>query len=171
MISNRTISYIGLWALIMPWLGFSWGTKTMLFSLTGALLLFIGNRHYNNNNKKNNHVKNASSIKNEDNQYSEQIDASLDNPIIEVISANISTMLNESPSTDFKKEDPINFENQKSSQMHDMSISKTRTRRKIESKDSFKKIKIQSENQSYENHVDYTDTQEEETVKRFSEID
>lgn len=164
MISNRTISYIGLWALIMPWLGFSWGTKTMLFSLTGALLLFIGNRHYNNNNKKNTHNKNVSSTNNE------QIDASLDNPIIEVISANISTMLNESPSIDFKKEDSMNLENQKSSQMHDMAISKTRTRRKIESKDSFKKIKVQPEIQSYENNVDYVDTQEE-TVKRFSEID
>jgi hypothetical protein len=52
MASRRTISYIGLWALIMPWLGFSWGTKTILFSLTGILLLFIGNRHYNSENKK-----------------------------------------------------------------------------------------------------------------------
>jgi hypothetical protein len=53
MASRRTISYIGLWALIMPWLGFSWGTKTVLFSLTGVLLLFIGNRHYNSEKKKN----------------------------------------------------------------------------------------------------------------------
>ncbi len=46
MKSRRTISYIGLWALIMPWLGFSWETKTVLFSLTGLMLLFIGNRYY-----------------------------------------------------------------------------------------------------------------------------
>jgi len=52
MASKRTISYIGLWALIIPWLGFSWQTKTVLFSLTGAILLVIGNRHYNNEKKK-----------------------------------------------------------------------------------------------------------------------
>ncbi len=52
MASKRTISYIGLWALIIPWLGFSWQTKTVLFSLTGAILLVIGNRQYNNEKKK-----------------------------------------------------------------------------------------------------------------------
>lgn len=52
MASRRTISYIGLWALIMPWLGFSWGTKTVLFSLTGILLLVIGNRHYHSGKSK-----------------------------------------------------------------------------------------------------------------------
>lgn len=51
MTSKRTISYIGLWALIMPWLGFSWETKTILFSLTGILLLIIGNRQYYNEKK------------------------------------------------------------------------------------------------------------------------
>lgn len=51
MTSKRTISYIGLWALIMPWLGFSWETKTVLFSLTGILLLIIGNRQYINQKK------------------------------------------------------------------------------------------------------------------------
>ncbi len=52
MASRRTISYIGLWALIVPWLGFTWETKTILFSLTGLVLLFIGNKHYNNEKKK-----------------------------------------------------------------------------------------------------------------------
>lgn len=51
MTSKRTISYIGLWALIMPWLGFTWETKTVLFSLTGILLLIIGNRQYINQKK------------------------------------------------------------------------------------------------------------------------
>ena len=46
MISRRTISFIGLWAILLPWLGFSWSTKTVLFSLTGLILLYIGNRHY-----------------------------------------------------------------------------------------------------------------------------
>lgn len=59
MASRRTISYIGLWALIMPWLGFSWGTKTILFSLTGILLLVIGNRHYNSEKKKSTTTKPA----------------------------------------------------------------------------------------------------------------
>lgn len=36
----------------MPWLGFSWQTKTVLFSLTGVVLLIIGNRQYNNEKKK-----------------------------------------------------------------------------------------------------------------------
>ncbi len=52
MKSKRTISYIGLWALIMPWLGFTWETKTVLFSLTGIILLIIGNRQYHNEKKK-----------------------------------------------------------------------------------------------------------------------
>lgn len=50
--SRRTISYIGLWALIMPWLGFSWETKTVLFSLTGIVLLIVGNRQYHNEKKR-----------------------------------------------------------------------------------------------------------------------
>jgi len=64
MISRRTISYIGLWALIMPWLGFSWETKTVLFSLTGVLLLFIGNRYYNSekNKQKKDHSKTDTNV-------------------------------------------------------------------------------------------------------------
>ncbi|OGI76238.1 hypothetical protein A3C57_01375 [Candidatus Nomurabacteria bacterium RIFCSPHIGHO2_02_FULL_33_12] len=50
--SKRTISYIGLWALIMPWLGFNWETKTVLFSLTGIVLLIVGNRQYHNEKKR-----------------------------------------------------------------------------------------------------------------------
>lgn len=46
MASRRTISYIGLWALILPWLGLTWEAKSLLFSFTGAILLIIGNRYY-----------------------------------------------------------------------------------------------------------------------------
>ncbi len=63
MASRRTISYIGLWALIMPWLGFSWGTKTVLFSLTGILLLVIGNRHYHSSKTRNVNLENATKDK------------------------------------------------------------------------------------------------------------
>lgn len=66
MASRRTISYIGLWALIMPWLGFSWGTKTVLFSLTGILLLVIGNRHYHSNKSKQKEFLNNPEIKPEE---------------------------------------------------------------------------------------------------------
>jgi hypothetical protein len=52
MKSKRTISYIGLWALVLPWLGFSWKTTIVLFSLTGVVLLVIGNRQYHNEKKK-----------------------------------------------------------------------------------------------------------------------
>lgn len=64
MKSKRIISYIGLWALILPWLGFSWDTKTVLFSLTGLLLLYIGNKHYSevkNINRKS-HIDNSTKI-------------------------------------------------------------------------------------------------------------
>ncbi len=64
MKSRRTISYIGLWALIMPWLGFSWETKTVLFSLTGLILLFIGNKHYHSEkrNKESGDIKDQPAV-------------------------------------------------------------------------------------------------------------
>ena len=46
MIKNRTIAYIGLWVLLLPWLGFSNSSKNILVSLTGGILLYIGNKHY-----------------------------------------------------------------------------------------------------------------------------
>lgn len=46
MPSKRTLSYLGFWVLILPWIGFSWYVKSILFSLTGILLLYIGNRMY-----------------------------------------------------------------------------------------------------------------------------
>lgn len=64
MNSKRTISYIGLWALIMPWLGFTWETKTVLFSLTGIILLIIGNRQYHNEKKKHLNKKDDQNIVN-----------------------------------------------------------------------------------------------------------
>ncbi len=64
MKSKRIISYIGLWALVMPWLGFSWDTKTVLFSLTGLLLLYIGNKHYGEakNIHKKTHIDNSPKV-------------------------------------------------------------------------------------------------------------
>jgi len=64
MKSKRIISYIGLWALILPWLGFSWDTKTVLFSLTGVLLLYIGNKHYSEakNIHKKAHIDNSPKV-------------------------------------------------------------------------------------------------------------
>lgn len=53
MISKRTISYIGFWVLILPWLGFSYKTQTWLVCFTGIVLLFLGAKHYVFHNKKN----------------------------------------------------------------------------------------------------------------------
>ncbi len=86
MESRRTISYIGLWSLILPWLGLSWETKSVLFSLTGILLLVIGNRYYFIKKQKDleKNSKPASAIVDEikepdQNLYSEQPAHSVDN--------------------------------------------------------------------------------------------
>lgn len=55
MTSKRTISYIGLWALILPWLGLTWEVKAGLFSLTGVVLLVIGNKQYFSGRKQQQH--------------------------------------------------------------------------------------------------------------------
>jgi hypothetical protein len=78
MIKNRTIAYIGLWVLLLPWLGFSNSSKNILVSITGALLLYLGNKHYTKSKlekevKKSNNTENQFNInnKNEEIEYKE----------------------------------------------------------------------------------------------------
>ncbi len=136
MKSKRTISYIGLWALIMPWLGFSWGTKTFLFSLTGAVLLIIGNRQYHNEKKKEKH----SSIKEFENSSNFTTETKLDyignEPVIEPVHQNIPEANNFNSKTN-EIENTIKNEN--------TATTKPRARRKIEMTPRVKKIAIKSE--------------------------
>lgn len=130
MKSKRTISYIGLWALIMPWLGFTWETKTVLFSLTGIILLIIGNRQYHNEKKKqvfkNNDIPTETNQDNNihiaDNKstYIEPNQNILDNNIISTINSNVT-------------DDANNFS------------SKPKTRKRIEMAPRIKRITVKKE--------------------------
>jgi hypothetical protein len=135
MKSKRTISYIGLWALIMPWLGFSWGTKTFLFSLTGAVLLIIGNRQYHNEKKKEKH----SSIKELENSSNFTPETKLDYTKTETVTEPV-----------YQNNPEANNFNSKTNEIENIPATKPRARRKIEMTPRVKKIAIKSEPYSIE---------------------
>jgi hypothetical protein len=128
--SKRTISYIGFWALIMPWLGFNWETKTVLFSLTGIVLLIVGNRQYHNE-KKRQKINHTSSfvIEEKIEQKSEQQfqDLRIENIPIQ----NVSTSLEENQFTSFTP---------------DVIIQKNIIRKKVEMAPRVKRITVQKSN-------------------------
>ncbi len=142
MKSKRTISYIGLWALIMPWLGFSWGTKTVLFSLTGIILLIIGNRQYHNEKKKEKH-NSTKEVETYPNFTPEtKLDYTETKPIMEPVYQNNLEVSSFNSKTNEIESLPKN---------ENIVSPKPRVRRKIEMAPRVKKIAIKSEPYSIEN--------------------
>ena len=48
MSKHRTLFFIGIWVVILPFLGFPVLIKTILSTLTGLLIIYISYREYKN---------------------------------------------------------------------------------------------------------------------------